>query len=355
MHFFRRLFGVLTFSLVIFANTSLCSAYTFAYDWYQPKPMASTDEAIAAIKEMADFVSLGGDVNTTSFKVDKDSLQISAAGQNQNRSRVVVFDQLLTIGQSVDLDRGLYGNVYFILNNSSTSIMVDYPEHGHKIIDAVVTLALAHKINLVPYYDFAILTGSQGAIDNIIKKAKVSGGAVVHMSNPNTSLLTYNDVITQVSYGGKVFPINNKEDWYAVCRDAVIGKAEETILAKIVRDGTVIEKEVKLINYGFNVTIVGNQTNPYKTDQTGVGLMLRELNAEETKTLGIEKAFLVIGVRQGSQADILQIKPDDVLTALNGVPITSAAQLQELSKTHIFSANVLRAGVNTFLSIPLII
>ncbi|NLH45980.1 MAG: hypothetical protein GX451_07655 [Acholeplasmataceae bacterium] len=355
MHFFRRLFGVLSFSLVIFANASLCSAYKFSYDWYQPKPMASTDEAIAAIKEMAGFVSLGGDVMTTSFKVDEDSLQITAAGQNQNKSSVVVFNQLLAVSQSVDLDKGFYGNVYFLSNNTSTSIMVDYPEHGRKIIDAVVTLALAHKINLVPYYDFTILTGSQGAIDNIIKKAKVPGGAVVHMGNPNTSLLTSNDVITQISYDGKVFPINNKEDWYAVCRDAVIGKPEETILTKVIRNGTVIEKEVKLINYGFNVTISDKQTTSYKTDQAGFGLMLQELSEEEAKTLGFEKAFRVVGVRQGSQAGILQIKPEDILTAINGVPITSAAQLQELSKAQIFSVNVLRAGVNTFLSIPLII
>ncbi len=354
MHFFRLLFGVLSFSLVIFANTSLCSAYKFSYDWYQPKPMASTDEAIAAIKEMAGFVSLGGDVTTTIFKVDKDGLQIYAAGQNKTKSSVVVFNQLLAATQSVDLDKGIYGSVYFLSNNTSTSIMVDSPEHGHKIIDAVVTLALAHKINLVPYYDFAILTGSQGAIDDIIKKAKATGGAVVHMS-PNTSQLASRDVIIQVSYGGKVFPINNQETWYAVCRDAVIGKPEEMIVVKIVRDGTVIEKEVKLINYGFNVTISDKQTTSYKTDQAGFGLMLQELSEEEAKTLGFEKAFRVVGVRQGSQAGILQIKPEDILTAINGVPITSAAQLQELSKTGIVSVNVLRAGVNTFLSMPLII
>lgn len=86
------------------------------------------------------------------------------------------------------------------------------------------------------------------------------------------------------------------------------------------------------------------------------GVMLRPLEQEESKTLGLPEAtgFLVIGTQNGSSADLMQIKLNDVLLAINGVDIASTKQLQEMMKGPISTVKVLRTGAYILLKAPLV-
>ncbi|MBP2666920.1 MAG: hypothetical protein H6Q76_1900 [Firmicutes bacterium] len=97
-----------------------------------------------------------------------------------------------------------------------------------------------------------------------------------------------------------------------------------------------------------------------KIDSSGpnknFGVMLRPLEAEEAKTLGLPEAtgFMVIAVQDGSPANFMQIKSGDILLAINDVNLSSTSQLQELMKGTINSVKVYRSGTSILLKAPLI-
>lgn len=229
-----------------------------------------------------------------------------------------------------------------------------------RVADAVWTLALAANAPLEPYFDFILYHGTPADNSQLKEKLQAGGaaaGAVV-LREPLAGYLKHGDIITEASFGGKTVPIDSEVSWLAACREALADKKTAVITAGILRTGTRLNQEVKVTNVGFGVKLDGGKPEGTPGGQSaGLGLMLQALSEDEAKALGLPSAngFLVLGVRQGSPAERLKIKPDDVLLALNGVDITSTAQLQELAKGPLASAKVFRGGSVLFLTAPLVI
>jgi hypothetical protein len=340
----RKIVAIAVFACLVAGTHSIGLAKNI-YDWRVPQPMASTDAAIAAIKELRPFIARDGNYDKIQdFAVDQNMLQIVFAyGANALRwgidfSKVTGFEQM-------DDNEGKYYSMMYI--NPSETFFIASPAHGRRLIDAVATLAIAQNAPLAPYYDFSIAIGSAGYLEKVLKQANVAAGAVVHSGAPG-SPLTGDDVIIQAVYNGKTYPVTGRESWNAACREAVAGKAEETIVARIVRNGATSDKQVKLINYAFAASIAkGSQSSGQAGQAKGFGLQLRLLDAQELKTLGLDRpvAFLVLSVAQDSFADKMQIREKDVLLAINGVDIASPTQLIEmLNKGPIMAIKVWRDG-----------
>ena len=314
----------------LFQLTQSRILWAAVYDWYMPKPMSSTEAAISAIKDLKGFLSLGPDYSIRELSINETGMQINASGNGKDKQFGLTFGRVERFDQLYDPEGRLYSFVNFELGSSYQMVQVGGREYGRKMIDAVVTLALAQNAVLDPYYDFRVTTGSAGYIDKVLKKANVSSGAVVHSGAPATSHMMDDDIITQVTYEGKVVPIRDFREWYAVIREAVAGKAEATIMVRFLRDGRVMNQEIKLINYGHNIKI--KQMEQQKSPSKGFGMQVRLMDETELKTVGLERpvGFLVVSVVKGSAAEAMQLKVNDVVLAINGVDIGSTQQLIEL-------------------------
>ena len=141
-------------------------------------------------------------------------------------------------------------------------------------------------------------------------------------------------------------PIKDKEAWRAACREAVAGKAEETIQVRFVRNRVTMDKEVKLINYSFlksgQIETVSASAPP-----KGFGVEHRLMDAAELNTVGLDRpvGFFVVAVAKGRTAEKMQLRVGDVLLAINGIDIASTQQLIELmGKGPIISIKFWRDG-----------
>lgn len=313
------------------------------YDWRIPQPMASTDAAIAAIKDVAGFLLLDAAYETRNIAVDQVGLKIVAVHKNMEKRFGIVFSQLTEIEKRDDSEGKIYSMVSFSSGSSMEWLQV-HPAHGPKLVDAVATLAIAQNAPLTPYYNFKISSYAYYTAE-ALEKAKVKAGAVVYGTAPDSSL-TDADVIIRAVFDGKDVAITDLYSWNAACREAVAGKAEGTIVARFIRKGMTMEKEIKLINYAYAKGDKGGPgTQPLPPN--GFGIQVRLLEAEELKALGLERptAFLVLAVAKGSLAEMLQIKENDVLLAINGIDVTSPSHLIELTgKGPVMTVKVLRGG-----------
>lgn len=313
------------------------------YDFRIPQPMASTDAAIAAIKDVAGFLSLDAAYETRNVAVDPSGLKIVAVQGSKEKRFELIFSQMTEIEKIDDSEGKFYSWVNFS-SGSSTQFLQVHRAHGSKLVDAVVTLAIAQNAMLPPYYNF-IIANYADYIAKVLEKAKVKTGAVVHTIAPD-SPLTEEDIIVRAVFDGKDIPITDIYSWNAACREAVAGKAEGKIVAGFIRKGMMMEKEIKLINYAYakgNEGGSGMQPLPPK----GLGIQVRLLEAEELKDLSLERttAFLVLAVAKGSLAEMLQMKENDVLLAINGIDVTSPTHLIELTgKGPVMTVKVLRGG-----------
>lgn len=314
----------------LFQLTHCKILWAAVYDWYMPQPMSSTEAAIGAIKDLREVLSLGPGYSIRELIINETGMQINATGNGEEKRFALTFGRVERFDQMYDPEGRLYSFVNFEAGSSHQMVQVGGREYGRKMIDAVVTLALAQNAVLNPYYDFAVTTGSAGYINKVLKKAKVSSGAVVHSGSPTISHMMDDDIITQVTYADKVVPIRDFTEWYTVIREAVAGKAEATIMVRFLRDGRIMNQEIKLINYGHNVKI--KQTEQAKPPSKGFGIQLRLMDETELKTLGLQRSvgFLVVSVSKGSAAEAMQLKVNDVVLAINGVDIGSTQQLIEL-------------------------
>lgn len=344
MTILRKIVAIAVFACLVAGTPALVLAAN-SYDWRVPQPLASTDAAIAAIKDLRGFIARDGNYDKIQdFAVDQLGLQIVFAYGANTRRWGVDFSKVTDFEQMDDNE----GKLYSMMNiNPSETFFIASPAHGRRLIDAVATLAIAQNAPLAPYYDFSIAIGSAGYLEKVLKQAKVAAGAVVHSGAPG-SPLTSEDVIVQATYAGKTYPITDKGSWNAACREAVAGKAEETVVARVVRNGATSDKQVKLINYAFAASIAkGGQSSGQGGQSKGFGLQLRLLDAQELKTLGLDRpvAFLVLAVAPDSFADKMQIREKDVLLAINGTDIASPTQLIELlNKGPIMAIKVWRDG-----------
>ncbi len=328
----------------------------YNYDWRMPQPMASTEAAMTAIRDLRGFVAVDAYTTIRELAVDPLGMQVSAVQGNSEKRFGLTFGQIESFDQMDDSDGRLYSFLSFRSGPSYQSLQIAGQAHGRRLLDAVVTLALAQNAPLLPYHDFQIAVGSAGYLAKVLKQNKVSAGAVVHSGAPNSPLLE-DDVIVQATYAGKVYPITGRDSWDAVCREAIAGKAEETVAVRVVRNGVPVDREVKLVSYGAGAKIAqggqGSQTPP-----KGFGIQVRMLEAAELKALGLDRAtaFLVLSVANGSTAEMMQLRANDVLLAINGVDVVSPQQLIELvSKGPVISIRVWRDGAAVTLQAALTI
>jgi len=383
MHQLRRAMMIFVFAALIFGSNSV----SYANDWYVPKAMTSVDAAIASINELKGFVVAKTDYSVQTFNVNQQGIQISSVqeGVKQETTDFWIGWDHIKLPSNVPYRNEDYWVLAFnkVKSIHTSNIGPNLPamieikpygyikiatiEHAHKFADAVLTLALAQNATLDPIYNIVFLdTDSKYAgskyVADALKVAKVPAGAVVYWGattvEPGWDFLE-DDVIVQANYGDKAFPISGGEGWNVACREAVAGKAEVIITAKIIRNGIPMDKQVRVINPGFGVSVMpSNPTTPLAMPPKGFGLSLRAIEANEAKTLGLNNAngFVVLSVEKDSAAEEMQIKQNDVLIALNGVDITSPTQLKEIvTKGPITSAKVFRAGAILLVQAPLII
>ena len=327
----QRILRVLLLALLLqltFCNTT----WAAVFDWYVPQPMPSTEKAIATIKDLRAFLSLGPDFTITDLSVDPGGMRILAVGAGKQSSFSLTFGRVERFDQLYDPTGRLYSFLNFQSGPAWQMVQVDSLEHARRMIDAVATLALAQNAVLDPYYDFSITTGSAGYIAKVLKQANVKAGAVVHSCLPNVSPMLADDIITQVSYADQVVPIRDFNDWYAACRQAVNGKPEAMIRVRFLRKGATLDQEIKLLNYAFHFKTDPAEPPKPGGSSKGFGLELRLLDAAALKELGIERpvAFQVVAVAKGSPAEKMTLQTNDVLLAINGVDIASTQQLIEL-------------------------
>lgn len=316
----------------------------YVYDWRIPQPMTSTDAAIAAIKDMRAFIALDGNYDKIQdFAIDQFGIKIDFSNGANIRRWGLNFNQVTEFERMDDESGRLYSMMFI---KPADSFFVAGPAHGRRLTDAVAALAIAQNALLVPYYDFSIAIGSPGFLESVLQEAKVSAGAVVHSGAPGSSL-TYRDVIVEAVYADKIMPITGRESWNAICREAVAGKSEETIVARVIRKGTRLDTPVKLVNYAFGVKISqGAPPNPGNQSK-GFGLQVRLLEGEALKPLGIDRSvgFLVLSVARDSAADKMQVKEKDILLSINGIDIASPSHLIELlGKGPVMTIKVWRDG-----------
>jgi hypothetical protein len=339
----KRMMVMVAFFCITVGSFSVVRA-AHVYDWRIPQPMASTDAAIAAIKDVAGFLSLDAAYEIRNMAVDQVGLKIVAVHKNMEKRFELVFSQLTEIEKLDDSEGKFYSMVTFSSGSSTKEWLQVHRAHGPKLVDAVATLAIAQNAPLAPYYNFKFLAGTN-FIASVLEKAKVKAGAVVYGTAPD-SPLTEEDIIIRAVFDGKDVPITDLYSWNAACREAVAGKAEGTIVARFIRKGMTMEKEITLINYAY---AKGDKGGPgmQPLPPKGFGIQVRLLEAEELKALSLERptAFLVLAIAKGSLAEMLQIKENDVLLAINGIDVTSPSHLIELTgKGPVMTVKVLRGG-----------
>ena len=96
-----------------------------------------------------------------------------------------------------------------------------------------------------------------------------------------------------------------------------------------------MSRSTAVTNVGFGVKVLQSALSNAQAPGTppqGFGILLRTIEAEEAKTLGLDNAngAMVLSVVKDSAAERMQVKSNDVLLAINGIDITSTAKLQEL-------------------------
>ena len=343
MTILRQIFVVVMFMYLITGN--IATGYAgYVYDWRIPQPMTSTDAAIATIKDMRAFIALDGNYDKIQdFAIDQLAIKVDFSNGVNIRRWGLSFNQVGTFQRMDDEEGRLYSMMDI---NPAATIYVAGPGHGRRLTDAVAALAIAQNAPLVPYYDFSIAIGSPGHLNSVLKEAKVSAGAVVHSGAPG-SPLTSRDVIVEAIFADKTFPITGRDSWNAMCREAVAGKAEETIAVRVIRKGAGMDTTVKLVNYAFGVTVSQGASPNQGAQSKGFGLQVRLLEVADLKPLGIERSvgFLVLTVTRGSSADKMQVREKDVLLAINGVDIASPSHLVELlGKGPVMTIKVWREG-----------
>ena len=336
MHSIRQVVVILLFVLIMTGSLSIVQARIIDH---VPVILPSVDAAVARLNQL-------------SLKTDRNNMYLHDGS--------IAFASI----RRVSLQNTGLGNTTIWIDLTGGDIkFISSKDAGFAAIvaDAVWTLALAANAPMEPYFDFILYDGTPSSSSQLkehLQEGGTEAGAVV-LREPLEGYLDHGDIIIQASFAGKTVPIDSEASWLAACREALVDKKTAVVTASILRKGTRLTKEIKVTNVGFSIKLdeSRSESNQEGSRPGGLGLMLQAISEDEAKALGLPNTngFLVLGIRQGSPAEKLKIKPDDILLALNGVDITNAAQLQELSKGPLASAKVFRSGAVLFLAAPLVI
>ena len=353
---------------------------------YVPAAMASVDAAISTIRDMKGFIYTVNDYPIRELSIDPVGIRVLGIAEGIRDSKDYICTPPSSLNCSWQIVKVPYRNeenaAFDFKSRRSLNVYAPAapPTDAHpylvyfdnvifrtasldttrRFADAVFTLAVAQGASF-PTCSFTTYNSAaesnKKTISDIYKKNKVSSGAIIYYFFENGSELLQDDIIVEATDGDKISPIPNENSWLTFYQEAVVGKPEATLTVKVVRNGVALSKTVRVVNYGFGVTVAQNGQASPQAPPKGFGLTLRVMDPAEAQTLGLTNAngFLVLSVEKNSAADKLQIKPNDVLLALNGVEVTSATQLQELVRGLVASAKVFRAGAIVSLQAPLTI
>ena len=353
---------------------------------YVPAAMASVDAAISTIRDMKGFIYTVNDYPIRELSIDPVGIRVLGIAEGIRDSKDYICTPPSSLNCSWQIVKVPYRyeenaafdfksrrslNVYapaapptdahpYLVYFDNVIFRTASLDTTRRFADAVFTLAVAQGASF-PTCSFTTYNSAaesnKKTISDIYKKNKVSSGAIIYYFFENGSELLQDDIIVEATDGDKISPIPNENSWLTFYQEAVAGKQEATLTVKVVRNGVALSKTVRVVNYGFGVTVAQNGQASPQAPPKGFGLTLRVMDPAEAQTLGLANAngFLVLSVEKNSAADKLQIKPNDVLLALNGVEVTSATQLQELVRGLVASAKVFRAGAIVSLQAPLTI
>lgn len=392
MHWLRQVLILLVIGFMMIGNSSA----VFAVDQvaWVPTPMSSKEAAINALKDLKGFIRLSRGV-IREINVDQFGMQIIAVEdgvKDESKKFWIGWDRIEIPNNVPYHNEFRYGITFSKVKSYSIfdlswpcvkispyeAIYIDSWDHAHKFIDAVTTLAVAQNAVLDPYYNFMLLGDDPTAPyrKKFLAATNVTAGAVVlipyqYETDPLRKLMA-GDLIVEATYGEKTFLISNDKAWDDACRDAVAGKPEVTLMAKVIRTAFIglrdslkpgypktMNIEIRVTNPGFGFKIASSEpVGPSATPPKGFGLSLRTIESDEAKLLGLEttNGFVVLTVEKDSAADKMQIKPADAVLALNGIDITSATQIQAIvANGPITSSKVLRGGAIITLRAPLTI
>ncbi|MCX8052819.1 MAG: Do family serine endopeptidase [Armatimonadetes bacterium] len=155
------------------------------------------------------------------------------------------------------------------------------------------------------------------------EKLGVDKGALVESVDPNTPAgkagIKVMDVI--ISVGNK--PVNNASDLRRIVQSYPPGSEVKIVIIRDKKEKTITVKLGELpVEIASSVTETGNK----------IGLSVQPLTPELAKQLNVDenlKGVVVRKVEPGSSADRAGIRPNDVITEIEGTPITSVASFSK--------------------------
>ena len=146
--------------------------------------------------------------------------------------------------------------------------------------------------------------------------------SVIKGSPAEKAGLQRNDVVVELN--GQ--PVTDLQKFRLKVADTPSGTVVRLV---VLRDGKRVPASVTLTDRDDNV-VAGRQTPPASTDESQIGMTVRELNADEMRGLGLQAGVRVVDVADGGPASDSEIQPGDVIEEVNKTPVKSATEFNRL-------------------------
>jgi len=375
-----------------------------ASDYYQPKPMASVDDAIKVFNDLEPFYSSGG-----GFKIQK--LMADRTGVRFHESRTVTeqraedttyhdggllgTDDTATTIKNVDVAQdhdawfpadkiaGIFavGNSVGFYYSDDTASGLQTSDHAValKLADAFATLQAANYGADSKYYPdsgmyvrgFSDNTNQPMAQEYARLGWTQQTGILVDGTNPGSPAaqagIVTDDIIFEAN--GKPIPFvygaTGAVNFKHIVMDALSNKTSAAFDLKIFRGGQIVPARLALTN-----PIIGHAAElaaapkpvaeapqpateapkpaagaPVAAAKPPFGISARDLTAAEAKAKHARGGAFVASVAEGSAAATLGLQPGDYLLEINGAKLVNLAAVKAaLAADTVTSAVVLRGG-----------
>ncbi len=365
-----------------------------ANDYYQPKPMASVDDAVKVCNDLETFYSSGDGFHIQKLMADRSGVRFheSRTVTEQRQEDTVLHDGGLfgedhtaTTTKGVDVtqdhdawipaDRiaGIFAMSnyvgFFYSDESGYALQASDHAVAVKLADAFATLQAANYGPASKYYPdsglhFRVFT-SDALQPMALEYARLGWtqqtGVLVDGTDPGSpaaaaGLLT-DDIIFEAN--GKPIPfeygpvaaVNFKRIVMAELSD----KPSATFDLKIFRGGQVVPARLTLTN-----PIIGHaaelaaapkpatvETPTVAAAKPSFGISARDLTAAEAKTSGVSGGVFIGSVAEGSPAAALGLRPGDYLLEINGAKLANIEAMKPLLATGTVTSAVISRGGKT--------
>lgn len=196
-------------------------------------------------------------------------------------------------------------------------------EIAREFANAVATLAVAAGSRL-PTLDGIIAKAYAADNDKLRKQLKwtANSGVVVVQVEPGApaalALLQKDDIILEVN--GTV--LTDFDHYLKLVQDTLGDKPEAKFYLKVVRAGRQLPLSMTLTNFNTGAAAIQKPGQPVaqKAPKPALGVDLAVLTAEEAKAANVPGGLKIISVKPDGLADKAQLRPNDILLAVNGKP-----------------------------------